>query len=75
VVLEDGRRFETAVPMPVGSLAAPFTLDQYWTKLEGCASGLLGDEALAEIRANLADLPTLPSIRPLMASLAGPFAS
>ena len=29
VVLRDGRRFETAVPMPAGSLAAPFTDGQY----------------------------------------------
>ena len=75
VVLRDGRRFETKVPMPVGSLAAPFSLDQYWTKLEGCASGLLGAQALADVRRDLADLPDLPTVRPLMASLAGPFAS
>ena len=75
VVLKDGRRFETKVPMPVGSLAAPFSLDQYWTKLEGCAAGLLAAPALADVRRNLADLPNLPSVRPLMASLAGPFAS
>ena len=75
VVLKDGRQFATSVPMPVGSLAAPFTLDQYWTKLEGCACGLLGTDALAELRRNLADLPDLPSLGPLMAPLAGPFAS
>jgi 2-methylcitrate dehydratase PrpD len=75
VVLKDGRRFETKVPMPVGSLAAPFSLDQYWTKLEGCAAGLLGDEALGDLRRNLADLPNLPNVQPLMARLAGPFAS
>ncbi|MGZ8310729.1 MAG: MmgE/PrpD family protein [Allosphingosinicella sp.] len=75
VVLRDGRRFETRVPMPVGSLDAPFTLDQYWTKLEGCAAGLLADAAIARLREALADLPHLPEISPLTAPLAGPFAS
>jgi 2-methylcitrate dehydratase PrpD len=75
VVLKDGRRFETAVPMPVGSLAAPFTLDQYWAKLDGCAAGLLSDEARADLREALAELPHLPSIGPVTAPLFGPFAS
>ena len=75
VVLNDGRRFETAVPMPAGSLAAPFTLDQYWAKFDGCAAGLLGPAACGEVRKNLADLPRLREITPLMAPLAGPFAS
>ncbi|HWT11139.1 MAG TPA: MmgE/PrpD family protein, partial [Allosphingosinicella sp.] len=75
VELADGRRFETAVPMPTGSLAAPFTLDQYWAKLEGCAAGLLAPADLAALRAALADLPHLPAIAPLMAPLAGPFPS
>ena len=57
VVLKDGRRFETKVPMPAGSLAAPFSLDQYWAKLEGCAAGLLGGAGPADVRRNLADLP------------------
>lgn len=75
VVLKDGSRFETAVPMPVGSLAAPFTLDQYWAKLDGCAGGLLTGEAHQALREALADLPHLPSIKPLICALAGPFAS
>lgn len=75
VVLGDGRRYETAVAMPVGSLAAPFALDQYWAKLDGCAAGLLSAGALAQLRRALADLPQLPAIRALTASLSGPFAS
>ena len=75
VVLKDGRRFETKVPMPVGSLAAPFTTDQYWTKLDGCAAGMISDQARATLRQRLAELPQLPSIAPLMAALRGPFAS
>ena len=75
VTLKDGRRFETAVPMPVGSLAAPFSWDQYWAKLDGCAAGLLSGDAHAHLRIALAELPELPSIAPLMSALRGPFAS
>lgn len=72
--LRDGRRFETAVAMPAGSLAAPFTLDQVDAKLDGCAAGLLSSNELAALRDALADLPKLPSIKSLTAPLAGPFA-
>jgi hypothetical protein len=72
-VLRDGRRLETAVAMPAGSLAAPFTLDQYWTKFEGCAAGLLPAEETARLRQALAQMPALPGIAPIMAALAGPF--
>jgi 2-methylcitrate dehydratase PrpD len=75
LVLKDGRRLSTAVPMPAGSLAAPFTLDQYWTKFEGCAAGLLEPHAKAALRRALADLPQLPDIEGLMAPLAGASAS
>jgi 2-methylcitrate dehydratase PrpD len=71
VVLEDGRRFETAVPWPAGSLAAPFTDAQLWAKFEGCAAGLLSPDRGAAIRAALADLPGLASIAPLMDPLRG----
>ena len=73
--LSDGRRVETAVPMPVGSLAAPFSLDQYWAKFEGCGQGLLAPARLAELRQALAEMPQSRSIRPMMAIMAGPFAS
>ena len=73
--LSDGRRVETAVPMPVGSLAAPFSLDQYWAKFEGCGQGLLAPARLAELRQALAEMPQSRSIKPMMAIMAGPFAS
>ena len=73
--LSDGRSVETAVPMPVGSLAAPFSLDQYWAKFEGCSQGLLAAARLAELRQALAEMPQSRSIRPMMAIMAGPFAS
>ena len=75
VVLKDGRRFMTAVPMPTGSLAAPFTLDQVWAKFEGCAAGLMPAADLDELERQLAELPRLDSIAPLMARLRGPLAS
>ena len=75
LVLKDGRRAATAVEMPVGSLAAPFTLDQVWAKLDGCAAGRLSAQARAGLQEALADLPHLPTITPLTAPLAGRFAS
>lgn len=75
VKLKDGRDFETAVAMPAGSLAAPFTLDQVWAKFDGCAAGLLSPEAHASLREALAEMQQLPNIAPLMAPLAGPFPS
>jgi len=75
VVMADGRRLETAVPMPAGSLAAPFTLDHYWAKLDGCASGKLAPDVVAALRKALAELPHLAEISPLMTPLAARFAS
>lgn len=73
VVLSDGRRFATAVAMPAGSLAAPFTIDQVRAKLDGCVAGLLAPEPAAALRRALEDLTQLPDIRSLTAPLAGPF--
>ena len=68
VVLTDGRRFETAVPMPAGSLAVPFTDAQVWAKFDGCTSGLAPGRAAA-IREALERLPEMASIAPLMDAL------
>jgi Uncharacterized protein involved in propionate catabolism len=75
VILKDGRRFETAVPWPAGSLARPFTQAQLWAKFDGCTTGLLAPAGLATSRQALADLPQLPRISALTAPLAGRFAS
>jgi 2-methylcitrate dehydratase PrpD len=71
VVLKDGRRFETAIPWPAGSLAAPFTAAQLWAKFEGCAALLPPDRARA-LRAALEALPAAAEIAPLTAPLYGP---
>jgi len=68
VMLKDGRRFETALPWPVGSLALPFTEAQLWAKFEGCTAALPRDRAAA-LRRALEALPNLPDIAPLMAPL------
>jgi 2-methylcitrate dehydratase PrpD len=75
VALKDGRRFETAVPWPAGSLARPFTEAQLWAKFDGCTAGLLPPGDLAAVRQALADLPHLPEISALTRPLAGNFAS
>ena len=75
VRLKDGRAFETQVPWPAGSLAAPFTLEQLWAKFEGCAAGMPSPSARTGVRRALAQLPHLERIVQLMAPLAGPFPS
>ena len=74
VVLKDGRRFDTKVAMPMGSLAAPFPIEAYWTKYEGCVAGHLRASDAAALRAALERLPDLPDLQPVMEPLAGPFA-
>ncbi|MDP8994060.1 MAG: MmgE/PrpD family protein [Pseudomonadota bacterium] len=74
VVLKDGRRLATAVAMPMGSLAAPFPIEQYWEKYEGCVAAFLRDPEAAALRRALEDLPALPSLAPLTAPLSGAFA-
>jgi 2-methylcitrate dehydratase PrpD len=74
IVLKDGRRFETRVAMPMGSLAAPFPIEAYWTKYEGCVAGHLGEAGTAALRRALERLPDLPDLGAVMAPLAAPFA-
>jgi 2-methylcitrate dehydratase PrpD len=73
IVLEDGRVFNAAVAMPVGSVAAPFSLDQHWAKLDGCAAGIIAPAALENLRGALASLPELPSISSVTEPIKGPF--
>jgi 2-methylcitrate dehydratase PrpD len=75
VVLADGRRFETAVRMPAGSLDAPFTPAQMWGKYDACVAGLLSPDQTATLRDALESLPKLADIGLLTAALSGPFAA
>jgi 2-methylcitrate dehydratase PrpD len=75
VVLTDGRRFETAVRMPAGSIDAPFTPAQMWGKYDACVGGILSPEESKSLRAALESLPNLPNARLLAAELRGPFAA
>ncbi|MEA3015449.1 MAG: hypothetical protein QOI38_171 [Sphingomonadales bacterium] len=74
VVLTDGRRFETKVAMPMGSLAAPFPMSAYWAKYEGCVAGHLGAADASALREGLEQFPNLPHLDPVMTPLATPFA-
>jgi len=69
VILEDGRAFETAIAWPAGSLAAPFTPAQLWSKYDGCTAPILPPDRARALRAALESLPDLPSLAPLMAPL------
>jgi hypothetical protein len=59
----------------MGSLAAPFPTEAYWTKYQGCVAGILDPADSAALRQALERLPALDHLGSLMAPLAGPFAS
>ena len=74
VVLTDGRRFETSLRMPMGSIEAPFTPGQLWAKFDGCLAGVLPPQATLALRRALEDLDHLADIGQLTMPLRGPFA-
>ena len=69
LVLKDGRTVATSVAMPLGSIAAPFAMAQYWAKYEGCAAGLLDADQAAELKRALEAFPGLAGIEAVMAPL------
>ena len=73
VVLADGRSLQIAVPMPLGSLDAPFTPAQLWAKYDGCVAGILAPQAASALRDALEGLAELETIASLIAPLRGPF--
>jgi 2-methylcitrate dehydratase PrpD len=75
VFLGDGRRLETRVAMPAGSLDVPFTDDQIRGKFDGCTTGILPPHTAETILAELERLPSAATVAPLMALLRGPFPS
>ena len=73
VTLRNGEVLETAVAMPCGSLAAPFSTAEYWAKFDDCAGPVMPGEALDRARKALNALPILPKVAALMLPLRGPF--
>lgn len=74
VTLTSGETLRTAVAMPCGSLAAPFSNAEYWAKFADCAGPVMPANALDRARKALNDLPILPKVATLMSPLGGPFA-
>lgn len=74
VTLTNGEVLQTAIAMPCGSLAAPFSMAEYWAKFTDCAAPVMPAQALDRTRKALNDLPILPKVAALMASLEGQFA-
>ncbi len=72
-MLRDGRTVATKVAMPLGSIAAPFAMAQYWGKFEGCVAGLLAAADAAALRVALEGFPGLASVGAVMGRLKGPF--
>lgn len=73
VRLRSGEALQTAVAMPCGSLAAPFSTAEYWAKFEDCAAPVMADAARSEARLALNDLPFLPKVAAMMSPLGGRF--
>jgi len=69
VTLHNGEDLQTAVAMPRGSLAAPFSTAEYWAKFEECAGPVMAHEAKLQTRLALKELPILPKLAALMAPL------
>jgi 2-methylcitrate dehydratase PrpD len=69
MVLKDGRTVATRIAMPLGSIAAPFDMAQYWEKYAGCVAEVMSADAAASLREALEVMPNLPTIEPVMAPL------
>ncbi len=72
VTLRDGKVVRTAVAMPRGSLAAPFSTEEYWAKFEACAAPVMGGR-MQRTRSALNNLPFLPRVAELMSSVGESF--
>jgi 2-methylcitrate dehydratase PrpD len=71
-VLKDGRTVSTRIAMPLGSIAAPFAMAQYWDKYEGCVAGLLSVERGVALRVALEGFEWLASVGAVMEPLRNP---
>ncbi len=50
VLTTNGRQYQLSASMPRGSIAAPFTIAQYWEKYDACVSGLLDARQAAALK-------------------------
>lgn len=74
LTLRDGRQLKIVVPMPLGSKAAPFSIEQYWAKFDACCTGVLDGRKKAALRDALERLPDLANIAELTRQAAFPTA-
>lgn len=61
VLTTDGRQYMLTASMPKGSIAAPFTIAQYWEKYDACVNGLLDVAQAAALKDALCNFHTLAS--------------
>jgi 2-methylcitrate dehydratase PrpD len=73
ITLHDGRHLSETRPWPKGSLALPFSMDDYWEKYESCVAGYLPADDASALRRALRDLPQLSSIAEMTRHFARPF--
>jgi hypothetical protein len=73
VTLRSGASLQTAVAMPRGSLAAPFSTAEYWAKFDDCAGPVMLERDKQAARLALNELPFLPKLAALMAPLGRAF--
>ena len=74
VTLASGEILRAAVAMPCGSLAAPFSIEEFWAKFDDCTASVMAADAQEDARKALNDMPFVPKVAAMMAPLAGPFA-
>jgi len=74
VHLTSGDVVEKGLDMPLGSIAAPFSDEQYWMKFDGCVDGFMTSSQCEPVKTALNNLDSLSSIGDLMTPLRAPFA-
>ena len=72
ITLKDGTVYKTVRTMPLGSKAAPFSDEQYWTKFESCAAPYMNTDSLNGLKNALINFTALEEITPMTRYLATP---
>lgn len=73
VHLKSGDVLTEGLDMPLGSIAAPFTDEQYWDKFNGCVAGFMTSSQCAPLEDALNGMNDLENIADLMKPLRAPF--